>query len=351
MNDLFLIGADISTLDQIEDFGGKFYHDGKEKGLMEILKDHGFNSFRLKIWNNPGLPLSYPEGYNNKNHIIKMADRIKKMGMKFLLDFHYSDFWADPQKQNKPGQWLNLSFDQLADKVYEFTYDVIASLNERDLLPDFVQIGNEIDNGFLWDEGRVDGSEMQWERFCRLLKSGIKAVGDSTANEGKIKIIIHKADSCNNKNARTFFDNLLLKKVDFDIIGFSFYPKFHGGFNELQNNLNDMASRYKKDIIIVETAWGWTTDKNSDYLIKTDDPNPDNLPFSVIGQKSFLKKLVKIIKEVPDNRCKGLFYWEPGFIKVDGVGWKYGAGNEWCNMLLFDFKGNALESMDVFLEF
>jgi len=350
-NNLFLIGADISTLDQIEDFGGKFYHNGKEIGLMEILKGHGFNSFRLKLWNNPGLPLSYPEGYNNKKHVIKMAERIKKMNMNFLLDFHYSDFWADPQKQYKPDRWLNLRFDQLIENIYEYTKDVIISLKEKDLLPDMVQIGNEIDNGFLWEDGRIDGTDIQWHRFCDLLKSAIKAVKDSLVNDDKIKIIIHKADSCNNIKARIFFDNILYQNVDFDIIGFSFYPKFHGGFNELQKNLNDMSLRYKKDIVIVETAWGWTMENNSIYLIKPDDPNPDNLPFSVDGQKEFLKRLVKIVKEIPDNRGKGIFYWEPGFILVDGVGWKYGEGNEWSNMLLFDFNGKALDSLDVFLEF
>ncbi|MBN2547429.1 MAG: glycosyl hydrolase 53 family protein [Spirochaetes bacterium] len=348
---LELIGADISTLDQIEDFGGKFYHNGTEIDLMEILKNYGFNTFRLKIWNNPGPPLSYPEGYNNENHVIKMAERIKKMNMKFLLDFHYSDFWADPQKQYKPNDWLDLRFDQLKEKVYEYTKDVITALDKKNLLPDIVQIGNEIDNGLLWDDGKIDGTVKQWDRFCQLIKSGITAVHDSVSKKNKIKVMIHRGDSCNNKSSRDFFDNLLFKNVDFDIIGFSFYPKWSTGFNDLQNNLNDMALRYKKDIIIAETAFGWTEENKDIYLIKADDAKHINIPFSVEGQKDFLRRLVNIVKKIPDGRGKGIFYWEPGFIQVDGVGWKYGEGNEWCNMLLFDFKGNALDSLEVFSEF
>jgi arabinogalactan endo-1,4-beta-galactosidase len=239
----------------------------------------------------------------------------------------------------------------LASKVYDYTRDVITSLNSKNLLPDIVQIGNEIDNGMIWDDGKLDGTKEQWDKFCSLIKNGIMAVRDSIDNKNKIKIMIHKADSCNNNMARYFYDNIISRNIDFDVIGFSFYPKFHGGFDELQNNVNDMATRYGKDIIIAETAWGWTTDKNSMYLIKSDDPVKVKLPFSVEGQIEFLKRVADIVKQIPGGRGKGIFYWEPGFILVDGVGWKYGEGNGWCNMLLFDFKGNALDSLDVFSEF
>jgi arabinogalactan endo-1,4-beta-galactosidase len=211
-----------------------------------------------------------------------------------------------------------------------------------------VQIGNEIDNGLLWEDGRLDGTQVQWDKFGSLVKSGIEGVKQSIKNNENISIMIHKADGCNNQAARNFFDNIHKINIEFDIIGFSYYPFFHGTFEELKMNLKDISKRYHKDIIIVETAWGWTGENGDGYphLIKTNKPL--KLPFSGKGQILFIKRLVDIIIKI--NHCKGLFYWAPEFIPINGVGWKNGEGNEWDNMTLFDFQGNALDSLDAFLK-
>ncbi len=348
---LSIIGADISHLKQIEDFGGKFYHNHEEKDCVEILREHGFNYIRLKVWNNPGLPLSDPAGYNSKKYVIEMAQRIKKLGFKLLIDFHYSDFWANPNKQVKPKEWRSLSYSGLKKAVFDFTRDVCASLAESGVAPDMVQIGNEVDNGMLWQDGKLDGSDAQWNNFSELLKSGIRGAKTGVSEDPGVKIMVHKADGCNNTQARDFFDNLLARGVELDCIAFSFYPYFHGTFEALRKNLNDIAVTYEKDIIIVETAWGWTRGNDDGEPRLIDSEYPLNLPFSVDGQIRFLNRLHKVIRGIPHARGKGLFYWEPCFIPVKGAGWKYGSGDEWDNMTLFDFQGNALNSLTAFRQF
>jgi arabinogalactan endo-1,4-beta-galactosidase len=343
-----IIGADISHLKQIEDFGGKFYYNHEERDCIEILREHGFNFIRLKVWNNPGLPLSDPAGYNSKKYIVEMAQRVKSAGFRLLIDFHYSDFWADPQKQLKPGDWERLTFPELNKAVFAFTRDVCASLARKGVAPDLVQIGNEVDNGMLWPDGKLDGSDSQWNNFTELLNSGIRGVKAGIPGNPRPRIMIHKADGCNSSQAHYFFDNIIARNVELDCVGFSYYPYFHGTFEALQQSLNSMAVTYKKDIIIVETAWGWTTESGDakPNLIKTG--HPLNLPFSIDGQIDFLKRLYNIIKSIPGARGKGFFYWEPCFIPVKGAGWKYGEGDEWANMTLFDFQGNALDSLALF---
>lgn len=345
----FIIGADISTLEQIEDFGGKFYEGDVQRKADDILSDYGFNYIRLKLWNNPGLPNSHPAGYNNLIHTLSMAHRIKKKGFKFLLDFHYSDFWADPQNQAKPRQWEDLSFKELKNAVYIFTKEVITALKDIQCLPEMVQIGNEITNGFLWDEGRLYGDKTtpeQWDRFCELLKSGIQGVKE-VYKKDDIRIMLHIDKGGDFEASRTFFDEVIKRDVPFDVIGQSFYGQWQGTPKDLERTLNLLATTYHKDIVVVETAHPWTT--------KSDSPTPNKVtcevegyPASVEGQARFIRDVVSIIQRVPENRGLGLFYWEPAFITVEGCGWKYGEGNEWGNMTLFDFEGKLLESAKEF---
>ncbi len=346
----FIKGADISTLQQIEDFGGKFYDQSREQNCLDILKNHGFNYIRLKVWNNPGLPESDPAGYNNKEHVLQMANRVKKAGMGLLIDFHYSDFWADPQRQSKPREWSNLDFDHLQQAVYDYTNNVITDLKKQGTLPEMVQIGNEISNGFLWEDGRLDGiqaTEEQWGRFITLLKSGLAGLSDSRDDREKpIQRMIHIDKGGDYKYNRYFFDNLLSFGVDFEIIGQSYYPEWHGTLEDLSDNLNKLALNYDQDLIIVETAYPWTTAANSITPNKA-SKGLDGYPVNVEGQTKFLRDLMGIVKNVPQAKGAGFFYWEPCLITVEGAGWKYGEGNEWANMTLFDFEGNALKSLDI----
>ena len=350
-NDPFFIkGADISTLQQIEDFGGRFYHEGREMNCLDILKDHGFDCIRLKVWNEPGLPDSDPAGYNDKRHVLEMARRVHAAGLKLMLNFHYSDFWADPGKQTKPKQWAGLSFHELSAAVYDYTREVITDLRNQGTLPAMAQIGNEITNGFLWDDGRLDGmsaTDAQWARFVELLRSGLAGLRDGLDQGQSMQSMIHIDRGGDKKTSRYFLDNLLARGVDFDIIGQSYYSEWHGPLDGLRDNLHDLALAYDQEIILVETAYPWTTAQNKTDQNKARQYLAD-YPLSVEGQAAFLRDVITIVKDIPRGKGRGLFYWEPGFITVDGAGWKYGEGNEWANMTLFDFDGRALDSMDVF---
>jgi len=338
----FIKGVDISFSQQIEDLGGKYKENGIEKDIMDILVNHDINYVRLRIWNDP------VDGYSNLEKILEYAVRVKAKGLKLLLDFHYSDWWADPGQQNKPAAWTNLSFQELKDSVYSYSKYVVTALKNQNTLPDMVQVGNEITGGMLWPDGKIYGvgSEAdQWVKFAELVKEGIRGVKDA-ADTNNVKIMIHIDRGGSNSGSRYFYDHIIQQGVGFDVIGLSYYPWWHGTFENLRSNLNDLASRYDKDIVVVETAYPmnhtWLNDgmNNVDY-----DPNKllSGYPVSVSGQKDFLIAISQIIKEVPNNKGIGLFYWEPAYISVAPI------GSSWEYFTLFDpVTGEALSSLDAF---
>ncbi len=339
----FIKGADVSFIPQIEDSGGIYKENGVQTDPLAIFKNHDFNYIRLKIWHTPA------EDYNNLEKILSMAQRIKAAGMKFLLDFHYSDTWADPGKQTKPATWQDLSFSVLKDSVYQYTHDVIKALDAQDTRPDMVQIGNEITVGMLWNDGRVGGSydtDAQWTQFAELLKAGIQGVRESCDGGDSVKIMIHIDRGGDNTDSRWFFDNLLAKDVDFDIIGLSFYPWWHGTLANLESNLNDLAIRYDKNLVVAETAYPWTLEwaDTVDNIVGSSADLLSGYPATVAGQKDFLRDLMDIIETVPNGKGYGLFYWAPEYISADPI------GSPWENNALFDFGGNVLESMDIFID-
>jgi len=348
----FICGADVSHLLQIEDFGGKFYdRQGREQDCLQILKDHGVNYIRLKLWNKPGLPLSDPAGYNDKAHVMEMARRVKEMGFKLLLDFHYSDWWADPGKQTMPKDWEGLDFPELEKALYDFTYDVVKSLADQGTTPDMVQVGNEISNGMLWDVAKISdefNTDSQWDKFCILLKSGMRAVKDVKSS---IRTVIHIERSGDNAASVYFFDNLTKRNVEFDVIGLSYYSIWHGPVSVFSHNVFDLAKRYDKDILIVETAYPYTEENGDDTPNSTSTPYSRLLPEyppTIQGQANNLQAVASVVKKIPNGKGLGFFYWEPAFIPVEGAGWKYGEGSEWDDQTLFDFNGHALWSLDVF---
>ncbi|MDZ7332706.1 MAG: arabinogalactan endo-1,4-beta-galactosidase, partial [candidate division KSB1 bacterium] len=236
----FIKGADISFIPQIEDNGGVYKEGGMPKDPIGIFGDHGINYSRLRLWHSPN------ENYNNLEKILYMASRIKTQGLKLLIDFHYSDTWADPGHQRKPKAWENLSFAALKDSIYQYTRKVIQILALHGVPPDMVQLGNEINAGMLWNDGRVGGNfDTNWPNFASLLKEAIRGVRESGAWGDSIKIMIHIANAANNSTCRWFFDNLVANGVNFDVIGLSFYPWWHGTLGQVKSNLNDLASRYK----------------------------------------------------------------------------------------------------------
>ncbi|WP_339825195.1 glycosyl hydrolase 53 family protein [Paenibacillus sp. FSL R7-0163] len=343
----FIKGADISTLEAIEDAGGKYYDNGVEKDLMDILKSRGVNYIRLRLWNDP----QEAGGYNDREDVVEMAQRVKAKGFKLLLDFHYSDFWADPGKQNKPGAWADYSYDELKQAVYDYTKDVMDELKEKGASPDMVQIGNEINGGLLWPDGKSYDQENAFEKVVPLLESGVKGVRDSQSADQDIKIMIHLAEGGKNDMFRWFFDELTKRNLDYDVIGASFYPYWSGTMDSLQFNLDDISKRYGKEVIVTETAYPYTLQDGDNFennIARQDQLDGSGFPATVAGQMAEVKTVMNVLSKVPDGKGTGLFYWEPAWIPVQGVGWKVGEGNAWENQAMFDFAGNALSSLNVF---
>lgn len=350
----FIKGADVSIMPELERNGTKFYDNGIEQDGLTILKNHGVNWIRVRIWNNPYVvgPEGVGGGNTDEAKAIEMAKRAKALGMKVLVDFHYSDFWVDPGQQKKPDAWKNDSGDKLVDDVYAYTAKVMQDFNAQGVTPDMVQVGNELNNGMLWPEAQLTEDNPNGYKFlAKLLNAGLQAVHDND-KDNKVKTMIHLAGVDVNLY-HTFFDNLIVKnKVnDFDIIGMSFYPFWHGTMDDLKNTMNDVSAKYNKDVIAVETAFCYTLE-DADFEknnFGTNEEKVGGYKATVQGQATGLRDVMATVASVNDNRGLGIFYWAPDWVINEKVGWKSnGGGNGWDNLTLFDTKGNALESMDTF---
>jgi arabinogalactan endo-1,4-beta-galactosidase len=337
----FIKGVDLSILLEIEEHGGIFKESGIPKDALRIFKDHGINFVRLRLWHTPA------NGYDNLDKTLLMARRIKTLGLKFLLDLHYSDTWADPSQQTKPAAWENLSFQALKDSVRQYTRNVITALKNQNTLPDIVQIGNEITCGMLWNDGRVCdqfNTPQQWAQLAELINEGISGVNESLELGDTVKIMIHIDRGGDNNGSKWFFDHLIAQNVDFDIIGLSYYPWWQGTFSDLEFNTDDLAQRYRKEIILVETAYPWTLDwyDNTPNIVGDSSQLLPGYPATVEGQTDFLSDLINLVQNIPDNKGSGLFYWAPEWISVPTL------GSPWENVTLFDFTGELLNSISVF---
>gem|GEM_PF-574917 len=339
----FIKGADISFLPQIEKYGGVFRDSGNVKDAIQIFKDHGFNYIRLRIWNSPALP----DTANDLAHTLQLARRAKQFGLRILLDFHYSDWWADPLHQTKPAAWSSLSFSSLKDSVYKFSKNVITALKHQNTLPEMVQIGNEIICGMLWDDGKVCGSyntPAQWNKLAQLLNAGSQGIHDALSPSDSLRIMIHIDRGGDNGSCQWFYNNLISAGVAFDIIGLSYYPWWHGNLAQLSANLTDLSTRYNKDIIVVETSFPWTLQWNDNVnnIVGDSSQELSGYPATVSGQQAFLADEISIIRQTINNKGIGVFYWEPDWITAPSLG----SGGE--NLALFDFQGNALSSFRSF---
>jgi arabinogalactan endo-1,4-beta-galactosidase len=290
----YAIGADLSFLKQAEDRGAVFKDNNQAKPGLQIFKDHGYNWIRLRLFNAPtDLP-------NNLEYTIALAQSAKKLGFKFLLDYHYSDTWADPGKQFLPKAWEKLSHPELAEAVFNYTRDTIAAFREAGVLPDMVQIGNEIPGGMLWPDGRLPAN---WNNFADLMKSGIAGVEAGKGNQPRPRIMIHIDKGGDKVATKNFFDRINSYKIQFDVIGQSYYPWWHGSLNDLRENLIATEREYQKDIIVVEAAYNW---KSAEYKNKL-APFPETPQ----GQKEFLEEVNRVVQSTPNGRGMGVFWWEP----------------------------------------
>ncbi|MGW7052774.1 glycoside hydrolase family 53 protein [Streptomyces sp. NPDC054887] len=334
-------GVDVSSLKKSEDLGGTYRTSGGATGDgLAILKSAGANYGRLKVWVNPA------DGYNDKARVLRMAQRIKGQGMKLLVDFHYSDTWADPGAQTKPAAWASHDYNRLKTDVYDHTYDVLNALKAQGTTADMVQIGNEINTGLLWPEGSTDN----WDRTAGLLKSGIsaaRAVAPST------RVALHLAHGGDNGLYRWWFDNATARGVDFDVIALSFYGYWHGPLSDLQANLDDVSARYGKPVLVAETAYAFRLDSKDGHenIIDTTGELIAGYPASPAGQAAWLRDVMNVVEAVPNGRGLGVVYWEPAWTAVAGNGWDPAdpaSGNGWENQALFDYDNRLLPAANWF---
>ncbi|WP_175407519.1 glycosyl hydrolase 53 family protein [Streptomyces sp. TRM64462] len=334
-------GVDVSTLKKSEDLGGTYRTSGGTPGdPVAILKSAGADYGRLKVWVNPA------DGYNNKARVLQMAQRIKGQGMKLLVDFHYSDTWADPGTQKKPAAWASHSYSRLRTDVYNHTYDVLSALKAQGTTADMVQIGNEINTGMLWPEGSTDN----WPQLAGLLESGAsaaKAVSSST------QVALHLAHGGDNSLYRWWFDNARAQGVNHDVIALSFYGYWHGALSDLQANLDDISARYGKPVLVVETAYPFRLDSEDGHenIIDRASELVPGYPATPAGQAAWLRDVMNVVEAVPNGRGLGVVYWEPTWTAVAGNGWDPAdpsSGNGWENQALFDYGDRLLPAANWF---
>ncbi|HCT3321814.1 TPA: arabinogalactan endo-beta-1,4-galactanase [Enterobacter cloacae] len=361
----FIKGADISTLLEAEQHGAKFYNqNGQQQDAIAILKANGVNYVRLRLWVDPqdASGKTYGGGSNNLENTIALAKRVKAQGLKLLLDFHYSDFWTDPGKQFKPKAWEKMDYPQLKTAIHDYTRDTIARFKKEGVLPDMVQIGNEINGGMLWPEGKSWGQGGgEFDRLAGLLNAAISGLKENLTGGEQVKIMLHLAEGTKNDTFRWWFDEIAKRDVPFDIIGLSMYTYWNGPISALKANMDDISKRYNKDVIVVEAAYGYTLDNcdNAENSFQAKEEKDGGYPGTVQGQYDYIHDLMQSIIDVPDHRGKGIFYWEPTWIAVPGTTWATKAGmkyihDEWKegnareNQALFDCQGKVLPSITVF---
>ncbi len=270
-----ILGADISFFPELEANGIVFSDKGIAKDAIQLLKEKGFNYIRLRIFVNPSADSGYypREGYCDLAHTLVMAQRIHAAGLKFLLDFHYSDNWADPGHQIIPSAWNNLSFTEIKKALKAHTIHVLAALKKQHTFPDMIQVGNEINHGIVWPIGDLKHQD----QMIDLLKVGVAGVRKISK---KVPIMMHLACGGQNEESIRFLDQLIAKKVSFDVIGQSYYPQWHGTLDDLKNNLTDLAKRYPQEVVVVEYT-------------------------------AFKREVNEIAFNIPGKKMRGTFIWEP----------------------------------------
>lgn len=304
----FTKGADISWVTQMETSGYKFYDkNGNEQDLFALMKSLGFNSIRLRAWVNPS------GGWCNTADVVAKALRAKNAGMKIMIDFHYSDSWADPGKQFKPAAWTSLDFPTLVTTMHNYTVNVMDTLKTNGIIPDWVQIGNETNDGMLLEDGRASAN---MANFAALIKSGYTAVKSISSTT---KVIVHISNGYDNTLFRWMFDGLKANGTQWDIIGMSLYPSTTNYTTldaQCLANINDMVARYSTTCMVVEVG------------MQASDP---------VDSKAFLTDIIAKVNSVPNGNGLGVFYWEPETYN-------------WQNYALgaFDNTGKPTEALDAF---
>lgn len=362
-----ILGIDVSTyLEELEQ-GAKYYDGDREIDPLDAFKENGVDWMRIRIWNDPRSPegIPYLAGTCDLDHYLRLAGLAKKKGYKILMDLHYSDFWADPGKQMIPKAWLSYGIDEMTDAVYSFTKNCLEVASREGVAPEMIQVGNEITNGMLWPVGKleIDGKRGNYENFCRLVDAGCRACREVLPDS---KIVLHLERSNDKAVYCEFFTEMQRANIEYDVIGASYYPYWHGTPEELFDNLN-ACKAFGKEIMIMELGYGFTDkgymldgqerrlviDKERAYI-----PGfTEKYPVTPKGQAEFVRLILSMAEK---NGVGGIFYWEPLWLPGEGICWASEAGqsyiheegkstsNEWANQCLFDYEGRKLPAFDAF---
>lgn len=363
-----ILGIDASTyLEELEH--GAVYLDGTiPMEPLDAFHRNGVDYLRIRVWNDPHSPEgeAYLAGTCDIDHYIRLATLAKQKGYRLLLDFHYSDFWADPGKQMIPRAWRDFDEDRMVGAVYTFTKSCLEAAVAADVAPDLVQVGNEITNGMLWPLGKLenpDGSRGNYDVFCQLVSAGCRACREVLP---KAKIVLHLERSNDCAVYQEFFEQMEHHGIDYDIIGASYYPYWHGTPEELFTNLEG-CRRFGKERMVMELGYGFTVHpyvlggEEKRLVIDADRAYvpgfTEKYPISPEGQAAFVRDFLAQARE---REIDGVFYWEPLWLPGEGICWASPAGqayiheegkstaNEWANQCLFDYSGQKLPAFDQF---
>lgn len=312
-NTNFLAGADFSDLAFFEARNITYKDNKQVQDGIQILKNHGINCIRLRLWTGSTAQVRTNNPYNYTNNLdytVPLAVRVKNAGLRLVLDFHYSDTWADPSHQALPLAWTNLTLAQLVQQMRIYNSNTIATFAAAGAMPDYVQVGNEITPGMLWPYGYVSGSyNTSWMQLGQLMKAAVQGIQDAAGAAGAAmpRIIVHIDQGGNWANTEWFFDNLNYRGVPYDIIGESYYPFYQGSPASLSNCLNNAAARYGKPIIVAETAFPFTN--NFPIAWTNNGASLYGYPPTPAGQVSFLATVTEIVEGLTNQLGVGIFYW------------------------------------------
>lgn len=363
------LGIDVSTYFEEMAAGAKYYDGDKQIDPLKCLRDNGVDCMRIRLWLDPfaddGAP--YLGGTTDFNTVIRLTDLASTYGFGVMLDFHFSDFWADPGKQMVPKAWRGKNLDELVSLVGEHVEQTLLALKERNVDIQYIQVGNEITNGTLWPHGRltgVDGERVGYENLTRLLKAGCASCRKVYPNA---QIVLHLEKSYDQVIYNEFFTNMQRFEVDFDVIGFSYYPYWHGTFEQFFANV-DMCKKFGKKLVVTELGYAFTledyikTEHGAAKLVVSED-NLDSFafvkeyPITPQGQADFTRDFLRLAEQ---HGIETVVWWEPLWLPGEGICWASTAGqdyigesgkstrNEWANQCLFDYQGRKLPAFDCF---
>ena len=347
----FMMGVDASMVRQVLNSGGKYYNaEGIEQDVFQIMALAGVNYLRVRIWNDPQSPIGIRGGGNlDLETAYWIAQKARMVNMKIILDLHYSDTWADPEHQEKPYAWELYNFTELKDAVKTFTHDAVMYFKNRGITPYMIQIGNEINNGMIFPEGKIVWNDPQsYDRLADLLKAGIE--GAKQADQ-YIETIIHLADGGKWPIFDSFFTKMAERNVNYDIIGVSFYPFYHGTLDSLATNLQNIVTKFNKPVFVSEASYAFThkTHAEAAHIFGANQEEKGGYVATIQGQATSIRDIIEIVANVPGNKGLGIVYWEPAWLPVAGAGWaSSGTKATWSNQALFTYGGRALPSLNVF---